>query len=68
MKKLSLQLDELRVESFETSTAERSARGTVHGNLATASCPGYSCAPTCGIPISPDFGREANASYQVCCV
>jgi hypothetical protein len=32
MKKIHLDLDRLRVDSFETSKAERAARGTVHGH------------------------------------
>jgi hypothetical protein len=69
MKKLSLQMDELRVETFETEAAARDARGTVRGNLDTASCPGVSCAPTCGIVISPDFVIEGAISYpRNCCV
>jgi hypothetical protein len=70
MKKLGLRLDDLNVETFETQTAERKPRGTVQGAMDTASCPGYSCAPTCGIVISPglaDVGM-ANASFRNCCV
>jgi hypothetical protein len=69
MKKLGLRLEELRVETFETAAAERDARGTVRGNQDTASCPGYSCAPTCGIVISPDFAIGEAISYpRNCCV
>ncbi|HYW12424.1 MAG TPA: hypothetical protein VE871_10705 [Longimicrobium sp.] len=38
MKKLVLQLDSLRVESFATSHADDRVRGTVRG-LATVTCP-----------------------------
>ena len=68
MKKLDLRLDELNVETFDTEAAEQKPRGTVLGNQDTASCPGYSCAPTCGIVLSPDFGRLADASLRACCV
>jgi hypothetical protein len=36
MKKLSLNLDELAVESFDTTAAERAARGTVNGAQVSA--------------------------------
>ncbi|HEU0055408.1 MAG TPA: hypothetical protein VFQ39_19610 [Longimicrobium sp.] len=49
MKKLSLQMDELRVESFSTGKGE-SQKGTVQGNSASVGCTDYySCwADTCG--------------------
>lgn len=50
MKKLALKLDDLRVDSFQTS-ADSAARGTVMGNAPTVmgyTC-GYSCPNTCGI-------------------
>ncbi|MDB4951075.1 MAG: hypothetical protein JWM27_3724 [Gemmatimonadetes bacterium] len=69
MKKLSLDLDALRVESFATAPAAHS-RGTVQGNAyPTQSCPGASCLPTCGIVLSP--GTVAHDDYSVggpCCV
>lgn len=53
MKKLKLNLDRLRVDTFELSEKELTERGTVHGNatlLCTrwASCQG-SCPGTCHI-------------------
>jgi hypothetical protein len=75
MKKLSLDMSDLRVETFETVAPARSARGTVRGHVDTDSCPGVSCAPTCGIAISPGTADHAPRtfancpnSYQVCCV
>ena len=44
MKKLALKLDDLHVETFETS-AESAERGTVVGNQRTVL--GNTCAPTC---------------------
>jgi hypothetical protein len=75
-KKLSLDLADLRVETFEPATPARKSRGTVRGQLDTDSCPGYSCAVTCGIAISPgtaaEFQHETFVdcpnSFQVCCV
>ncbi|MDB4951076.1 MAG: hypothetical protein JWM27_3725 [Gemmatimonadetes bacterium] len=71
MKKLALDLDALCVETFETAAPSLAARGTVRGQAYdTQSCPGVSCARTCGIPISPDFaGDRAPISYiGNCCV
>lgn len=48
MKKLSLDLSSLRVESFETDVERQSLRGTVRGN-AQSDCCTFSCAGTCGI-------------------
>jgi hypothetical protein len=56
MNKLSLSLDALRVESFDTTAAERKQKGTVFGEQCSCpsvcSCPGcpscdYTCANTC---------------------
>lgn len=48
MKKLSLSLDELHVESFQTTPEEQKSRGTVVGQQCTCytncTCPGC---PTC---------------------
>jgi hypothetical protein len=75
MKKLALDMADLRVETFETIAPARSQRGTVRGHVDTDSCPGVSCAPTCGIAISPggtaEYARtfvDCPNSYQVCCV
>jgi hypothetical protein len=38
MKKLSLNLDTLRVDSFETVPATRAQRGTVRGYVSNADC------------------------------
>ena len=47
MKKLKLQLDGLRVESFETVKKERAERGTVRGHLDStcATCPQCAAEP-----------------------
>lgn len=56
MKKLSLTLEELRVESFDTTPAEKKRKGTVFGEQCTCytncTCPGcptcdYTCGDTC---------------------
>ena len=48
MKKLKLAMDDLRVESYETSRASQAAAGTVHGHAAFTrigeqTCGGMSC-------------------------
>jgi len=55
MKKLVLDLSELRVESFPTAEAG-APRGTVRGNADTDCCT-FSCEGTCG--IVPDSGAFA---------
>ena len=55
MKKLTLDLSELRVESFRTDQAE-ARRGTVRGHVETDCCT-ISCGGTCG--IFPDSGVPA---------
>ncbi len=64
MKKLSLNLAELRVESFETAADGRSPRGTVRGNAASDCCT-FSCAGTCGIiPDSTDNAAFVSRKCQ----
>jgi hypothetical protein len=61
MKKLSLDLAELRVESFETDADEQSPRGTVHAN---GGCVTYSCQGTCG--ASPPSTIEPAFPTRLC--
>lgn len=70
MKKLSLNLDDLRVDTFQTS-APGAERGTVMGEQATIN--GNTCAPscpyTCGIiPQTNDcrYGRMDTKDCPVC--
>jgi hypothetical protein len=44
MKKMTLKVDSLRVESFAAETAEQAARGTVHGEAASKAS---NCATAC---------------------
>jgi predicted RNA-binding Zn-ribbon protein involved in translation (DUF1610 family) len=65
MKKLSLQLDDLRVDSFETS-ADSAARGTVVGNAPTVmgnTC-GFSCPYTCGIVPDTQNCRDGQNTHN----
>ena len=57
MKKLSLDLNELKVETFETFISERDARGTVRAN---AGCETWSCGGTCGAQPDSDVARNGN--------
>ena len=57
MKKLSLDLAELKVESFETFVRDRDARGTVRAN---AGCETWSCGGTCGAQPDSDVARNGN--------
>ena len=58
MKKLKLNLDEIKVESFETNTIKSMVEGTVHGNVSgknpaetcltcAYTCEGVTCVYTC---------------------
>ena len=60
MKKLSLEIAELHVESFDTFVPEE-RRGTVRGN---GSCYTFSCPPgTCG--IAPDSTVEKDGPMAI---
>jgi hypothetical protein len=64
MKKLSLDLAELKVESFETFVSERDARGTVRANLG---CVTWSCGGTCGAPPASDIVKNGNYAATFGC-
>ena len=73
MKKLSLRLDELKVETFDPAAAAVEPRGTVRGNADTdVPCCTASCGGTCGAqPLSDwragDYGKTFTYCPQ-CCV
>jgi len=57
MKKLSLDLEHLRVESFATVPADRDEKGTVHGNAISrypTFCYGALCPPPATNTNCPD--------------
>ncbi len=70
MKKLSLEMDELRVESFSPVEAPVADRGTVHGNEVTGSkcsvvyCP-FTAYATC--PWTPRQGDVVERITELCC-
>ena len=69
-RKLRLDLDTLRVESF-VATEEDGGRGTVRGHGSYTVAPYPSCARTCGAsppPPSEDFCRMSGSCPQACCM
>lgn len=71
MKKLSLQLDELVVESFEPAAVEAERSGTVKGNQDTLRpCCTASCGGTCGADPASDWLRieKTLTNCPQCCV
>jgi hypothetical protein len=65
MKKLALEIGELRVESFSTVAETRDGRGTVAAAEATAArCTARDCSCTCG---GADPGRLADAVITCYC-
>ena len=47
MRKISLDVNALRVESFETEMDDAGKRGTVHGNVSLFTCPPTGCGKDC---------------------
>ncbi|HEU4881344.1 MAG TPA: hypothetical protein VFT45_03835 [Longimicrobium sp.] len=71
MNKLSLSLDALRVESFDTTPAERKQKGTVFGEQCTCytacSCPGCpTCGATCYVPGNGNTCEHTCAAEYTC--
>ena len=67
MKKLTLRLDDLRIDTFQTSN-EAAARGTVVGNAPTVignTC-NASCPYTCGIIPQTENCRASALDTQNC--
>jgi hypothetical protein len=67
MKKLKLHLDELRIDSFDT-TAPQNARGTVFGEQCTCytqcTCPGC---PTCDASCNGTCDASCNGTCDASC-
>lgn len=51
MKKLVLKLDDLSVQSYETTPALAHLRSTVHGHMDDASQDGLACSDACGSQV-----------------
>ena len=60
-RKMRMQLDELQVESYPTTAAEKAEGGTVHGHAVTAACSGSltcmsACSWTNGVAVCKTCG------------
>ena len=73
MNKLSLNLDELRVESFDTTPADRDEKGTVFGEQQPCTCPTactcpgcYTCGNTCYEPGNGNTCEHTCAAEYTC--
>ena len=68
MKKLTLKFDELRVESFQTSSTQADRRGTVHGHYSqNGTCP-YSCGNSCDATCPDSCAYTCQGSCPISCV
>ncbi len=70
MKKLSLEMDDLRVESFSTVEAPGADRGTVQGHEITGSkCSVVYCPVTAYVtcPATPRAGDAVERVTDLCC-
>jgi hypothetical protein len=59
MRKISLDVNELRVESFETEDGDARTRGTVNGHASLFSCPQTQCGAQCPSGPHPCEGSYA---------
>ena len=65
-RKLTLDLDQLAVESFGTEKTPAALRGTVRAHVCSDLCT-YSCDPTCGIlPASAESECNALPESKFC--
>lgn len=67
MKKLTLTFDELRVESFETSSMQAERRGTVHGHFSLNGSCAYSCGSSCDATCPDSCGNTCQGSCPLSC-
>jgi hypothetical protein len=68
MRKISLDVDALRVETFETEDDPSKVRGTVEGHGPTQfTCPRTQCGEDCLSGPMPCFPTEAWTNGQVAC-
>ncbi len=63
MKKLRLDLDAIRVESFDTTAPKAAAAGTVRGHSGYESCWGVTCSVTCA---GTCYGQYTCEAYNTC--
>lgn len=67
MRKISLGVNELRVESFETSDDKAAARGTVRGYYTEITCPQTQCGNQCASGWRPCQPTDAWTNGEVVC-
>lgn len=66
MRKVRLDVNTLRVESFDTDE-QKTARGTVQGYITLFTCPKTQCGQDCLSGPNPCFPTEAWTDGQVAC-
>jgi hypothetical protein len=68
MRKISLDVNALRVESFDTDDQKAKARGTVRGYYTQFTCPQTQCGNECLSGPNPCYQTEAWTNGQVACL
>jgi hypothetical protein len=66
MAKLTLELDALLVESFDTADATAAERGTVHGQEGLFAASKPSCAVSCGYATDPCICDPVEPLTELC--
>ncbi|HET7463155.1 MAG TPA: hypothetical protein VFJ82_18015 [Longimicrobium sp.] len=67
MRKISLDVDTLKVESFDTEDGKGAARGTVRGYYTQFTCPQTQCGQECLSGPMPCYQTEAWTDGQMAC-
>ncbi len=67
MRKISLDVDALAVESFDTVEDTKDGEGTVHGYYTQFTCPQTQCGEQCLSGPRPCYPTEAWTNGQVAC-
>lgn len=67
MRKISLDVNELRVESFETVDGNAEKRGTVHGYITQITCPQTQCGQQCLSGWRPCQPTDAWTNGEMMC-
>jgi hypothetical protein len=67
MRKISLDMSALKVESFDTVDEKAKSRGTVHGYYTQLTCPQTQCGDQCLSGPMPCYATEAWTDGQVAC-
>jgi len=67
MRKINLDVNALRVDSFDTEGDKAAARGTVQAYITQITCPRTQCGEQCLSGPNPCFPTEAWTNGQVAC-